>query len=147
MRRAAWARVRAHMGPRGVTLAPVGALWVWYGLGLMTTDRAGVSAATAPVTAVMCLAAWGAAWIVCGLLALCAAVLRPGRDVWGFGAATAPPLVWGMTFAAAAATGQYVEAWASVPIYAVPVILLVIVAALTGGRRRRCTCERGAHGG
>ncbi|MFJ8755695.1 hypothetical protein [Streptomyces cyaneofuscatus] len=145
--RAAWARVRSHLGPRGVTLAPVGALWVWYGVGLVTTDRVGVSAATAPVTARGGLVAWGVAWIVCGLLALGAALLRPGRDTWGFAAATAPPLVWGMAFAAAAATGQYVEAWASVPIYAVPVILLVIVAALTGGRRRRCVCERGAHGG
>ncbi|RDG37977.1 hypothetical protein [Streptomyces corynorhini] len=145
--RAAPARLWAHLGWRGLALAGTGALWVWYGVGLLSTDRDGVVAGTAPVTRVMCLEAWAGVWITCGVLATVAGMLRPGRDMWGFAAVALPLIVWGLAFAAAAATGAYTAAWATVPLYAAPLLLLTIVAALTGGRRRICRCERGASDG
>ncbi|MGW2260261.1 hypothetical protein ACWCXE_20965 [Streptomyces sp. NPDC001780] len=145
--RAAPARLWAHLGWRGLALAGTGALWILYGIGLLATDRRGVVAGTAPVTRVMCLEAWAAVWIACGLLGAVAGMLRPGRDMWGFAAVALPALIWGLAFAASAATGVYAAAWGTVPLYAAPLLLLTIIAALTGGRRRICTCERGGTGG
>ncbi|MFI6639938.1 hypothetical protein [Streptomyces sp. NPDC050504] len=137
-----WAAVWRHLGWRGLALAGAGACWTVYGVGLLVTHRQGLSLATAPILRVMCLEAWGGVWIACGLAGLVTGGLRPGRDVLGFAAVTAPPAIWGLAFLGAAATGDYVVAWASVPLYVAVVLLVVIVAALTGGRRR-CTCERG----
>lgn len=142
----AWAGLRAHLGPRGATLAPIGILWCWYGIGLIVTERQSVIAGTTAITRLVPLEAWGAWWIACGLLALVAAALRPGRDTWGWGAATGPPLVWVLAYLAASASGDYAQGWAVVPLYAAPVALLMITAVLTGRRRRRCTCERGPDG-
>ncbi|WHM32457.1 hypothetical protein OH540_21380 [Streptomyces sp. BPPL-273] len=141
------ARLWRHLGWRGLALAGVGGCWTVYGAGLIVTNRAGVNAATAPVTGLMCVEAWGAVWIACGVLAAIAGARRPGRDVWGFAAITLPLVVWLLAFAVAAITGEYEKGWASVPLFAAVLLLVVIVAALTGGRRRICTCERGGPSG
>ncbi|WP_377271940.1 hypothetical protein [Peterkaempfera sp. SMS 1(5)a] len=132
---AAAARLRARLGWRGAGLLTCGIPWVVYGIGLITTPRDGVSRAAAVITAVVSLQAWGWIWMTCGILATIAAVRLPGRDVWGFAAAAAPPLVWALAYGAAGATGHYRQAWASVPLLLVPVGLLLIVAASTKGER------------
>ncbi|MFE2360108.1 hypothetical protein [Streptomyces virginiae] len=137
MRAALW----RHLGWRGLALAGVGACWITYGIGLLVTDRPGLLLATAPLLRVMCLEAWGGVWIACGTAGVVTAVLRPGRDLVGFAGAAGPPLCWGLAYAAAAATGAYEVAWASVPLFAAILLLVVIVAVLTGGRTRGCACE------
>ncbi len=145
--RAASARAWRHLGWRGLALAGIGACWIVYGSGLIVTNRAGVTAATAPVTGLMCMEAWGGVWIACGLLGLAAGARRPGRDVWGFAAVTLPVAVWALAYVAAALTGDYAPAWASVPLFAAVLLLVVVVAQITGRHRRICTCERGGTGG
>nr|WSX48902.1 hypothetical protein OG409_08030 [Streptomyces sp. NBC_00974] len=140
MRAALW----RHLQWRGLTLASLGVLWVWYGVGLIVTDRPGISSALGPLLSIACIEVWGALWIVCGTAGLVTAVLRPGRDIVGFGAVAGPPVWWSASFIAAAATGAYGIAWAAAPLYVAVVLLLGIVAALSGGRRRSCTCDEGA---
>ncbi|MCB5167986.1 hypothetical protein LG634_24560 [Streptomyces bambusae] len=136
-----------HLQWRGLALAVAGAGWVTYGIGLLVTDRPGLTAAASPILRVMCLEAWGAVWIACGAICLVTALLRPGRDAPGFAAAVGPPLIWGLAYVAAAVTGAYEPAWASVPVLGVVVVLVWIIGRLTGGGARRCTCERGVpHG-
>lgn len=138
MRAALW----RHLGPRGAALAGVGVCWIVYGIGLIITSRPGLLLAAAPLLQVMCLKAWGGVWIACGLAGVATALLRPGRDLAGFAGVAGPPLWWGLAFTVAAATGTYEVAWASVPLYAAVLLLVVIVAKLTGGRTRgRCACE------
>jgi hypothetical protein len=147
MMRAAPARWRRRLGWRGTALLCCGLPWIAYGIGLWTAPRAGLLRAAAVIIAVMDLHCWGTVWTACGMLACIAAVLRPGRDSWGFAAAAAPPLIWCLAYLAAAATGAYREAWASVPLLAAPVLLLLVVAEVTGRRRRPCDrCERGPRG-
>ncbi|WP_405019540.1 hypothetical protein OHV05_24390 [Kitasatospora sp. NBC_00070] len=135
---AAW---RRRLGWRGTALLSYGTLWIIYGIGLMTTPRAGLIRAASVITSLMGLHCWGVAWIVCGLVACVAATRRSGRDTWGFAAAAAPPTIWGLAYLAAGATGEYRQAWASVPLLAAPLGGLLIIAAVTGRRRRICTCE------
>lgn len=142
MRAALW----RHLQWRGVTLAGLGALWVWYGIGLIVADRPGVATATAPLLRLMCMEAWGGVWIACGLAGLATAVVRTGRDVAGFGALAGPPLAWGAAFLAAAATGAVDTAWASVPLFIAPLFLVVVIACITGGRTRERAGEGVADG-
>ncbi|MFD0353523.1 hypothetical protein ACFVHW_07200 [Streptomyces sp. NPDC127110] len=135
-----------HLQWRGLTLAGLGILWITYGIGLIATDRPALVSAAAPLLRVMCLEAWGGVWIACGALGVVTAALRPGRDLAGFAGAAGPPLVWGLAYIAAAVTGSYGVAWASVPLFAAILLLVVIVAALTGGRTRGCACEGVADG-
>jgi hypothetical protein len=137
MRAALW----RHLQWRGLTLAGLGILWITYGIGLIITDRPGLVAAATPILQVMCLEAWGGVWITCGAAGVVTAALRPGRDLLGFAGAAGPPLIWGLAYTAAAATGAYEVAWASVPLFAAILLLVVIVAVLTGGRTRECACE------
>ncbi|MFJ5804878.1 hypothetical protein [Streptomyces sp. NPDC093093] len=137
MRAALW----RHLQWRGVTLAGLGILWITYGIGLIVADRPGLVSATAPILRVMCLEAWGGVWIACGAAGLVTAVLRPGRDMWGFAGAAGPPLIWGLAYIAAAVTGAYEVAWASVPLFVAILLELVVIARLTGGRTRGCACE------
>lgn len=139
---------RRRIGWRGTALLCCGLPWIAYGIGLWTTPREGLLRAATVIASVMPLHYWGLGWALCGAIACTAAVLRPGRDTWGFAAAAAPPLIWCLAYLAAAATGAYAEAWASVPLLATPVLLLLVVAIVTGRRRPRCDgCERGRHGG
>ena len=144
--RAALDRFRRRLGWRGTALLCCGIPWIVYGVGLMTTPRDGLIRAAAVITTVMDLPCWGVGWVLCGVLACVAALRRPGRDLWGFGAAAAPPLIWALAYAAAGLTGHYQQAWASIPLLAAPVLLLAVTAVMTGRRRRICTCERGPHG-
>lgn len=144
--RAALARWRRRLGWRGTALLCCGLPWMVYGIGLMTTPRPTLNKAAAPITGLMSLPSWGVGWALCGLLASVAAVLRPGHDMWGFAAAAAPPLIWTLAYTAAGITGSYPQAWAGIPLLLVPVLLLVVVAEVTGRRRRTCACERRADG-
>ncbi|MGW6912611.1 hypothetical protein ACWGB8_02115 [Kitasatospora sp. NPDC054939] len=110
----------------------------------MTTTRAGLARAASALTDLLALPGWGIVWVSCGALACIAAALRPGRDTWGFGAAAGPPLIWILAYIAASITGQYPQAWAAVPLLVAPVLLLVVVAEVTGRRRRDC---QQCHGG
>lgn len=134
---AALARWRRRLGWRGTALLACGIPWIVYGIGLVTTPRAGTARAASIITTLMSLQWWGVVWSVCGALACVAAILRPGRDMWGFAMAAAPPMIWSLAFGAAGLTGSYRQAWASVPILVVPVLLLIVIAEVTG---------RGRHG-
>jgi len=140
---AAFARIWEHLGWRGFALAGIGCCWIAYGTGLIVTNRAGVVAATAPVTALMCMEAWGGVWIGCGVLGLLAGARRTGRDLWGFAAVTLPIAVWPLAYLTAAVTGDYASAWASVPLFASVILLLVVVAVITSHQQRMCACRRG----
>lgn len=141
---AAPARWRRRLGWRGTALLCCGVPWIAYGVGLMTTPRPGLNQAASVITSLMDLHCWGVVWVACGALACVAAVLRPGRDLWGFAAAAAPPQVWVMAYLAATVTGSYWQAWASVPLLLPSVSLLVVVAKVTG--RRRPPGEGSRHG-
>lgn len=139
------ARWRRRLGWRGTALMACGLPWIVYGVSMLTTPRVGLQRAASVITAVMGLHCWGVVWIVCGMIACVTAWLRPGRDLVGFAGAAAPPLVWTGAYLAAAATGEYAQAWAGTPLLVAPVGLLAVVAGVT--RRRRCTdCERGRNG-
>jgi hypothetical protein len=142
-----WAALWRHLQWRGAALAGVGACWIAYGIGLLVAERPGLTSATAPLLQLLPLAMWGQVWIACGVVSMATGVLRPGRDVLGFAGAAGPPLMWALSFMAAAATGIYGSGWAAVPLYLAVVVLLVAVAALTGRGRRRCTCGEGAPDG
>ncbi|MCY0956219.1 hypothetical protein [Streptomyces sp. H27-H5] len=137
MRAALW----RHLGWRGLALAGVGACWVWYGIGLIVTDRPGVVSATGPLLSLACMEVWGAFWIAGGLAGMLTAALRPGRDLLGFAGLAGPLLWWALAFIASAATGAYDVAWAAIPLYVAPFLLVVVVGQVTGGRTRRCACE------
>lgn len=143
---AALARWRRRLGWRGTALLCCGLPWIVYGIGLIIAPRAGLLRAAAAITALMDLGCWGVVWILCGAAACVAAILRPGRDQWGFAAAAGPPMIWSLAYLVAAATGSYSDAWASIPILLVPVLLLVVVAEVTSRRRRVCQCERERYG-
>lgn len=125
-----------HLQWRGLTLAGVGACWIWYGAGLIITDRPGLAAATGPLLRIACMDVWGALWIACGLAGVLTAALRPGRDVIGFAGLAGPLLWWTLAFMAAAATGAYGPAWAALPLYVAPLLMVVVIAKITGGRTR-----------
>ena len=58
---------------------------------------------------------WAWLWIVCGLITLCSAFLRIGRDRFGFIAAIIPPSVWAVAYLAAVLAGDYSRAvWVAV---------------------------------
>lgn len=143
---AAPARWRRRLGWRGTALLACGIPWIVYGVGLLTTSRPGLVRAASAITGLLAIPGWGIVWVACGVLASVAAVLRPGRDMWGFAVAAAPPMIWTLAYVAAAITGSYREAWASVPLLLAPVLLLAVVAEVTGRRRRACSCERERHG-
>ncbi|MFD3802656.1 hypothetical protein ACFWTC_03285 [Streptomyces sp. NPDC058619] len=143
MRAALW----RHLQWRGLALGGTGLCWIAYGIGLIVTARPGVVAAAAPLIRIMCVEAWGGVWIACGVAGVLTAALRPGRDLLGVGGVFLPPAVWGLAFVGSSATGEYEVAWASAPLYAAIVLLVFVVAALTGGRRRSCTCDEGAPDG
>ncbi|MCX4540507.1 hypothetical protein [Streptomyces sp. NBC_01565] len=130
-----------HLQWRGLALAVVGACWIWYGAGLIVTDRPGVAAATGPLLRLMCIEGWGCLWIACGLAGVLTAALRPGRDWPGFAGLAGPLIWWAAAFIAAAATGAYGVAWAALPLYIAPLVMVVVIAVVTGGRRRGCACE------
>lgn len=142
MRAALW----RHLQWRGVTLAGLGLLWVWYGAGLIVTDRPGITSAIGPLLSLACMEVWGALWIVCGTAGLVTAVLRPGQDVAGFGALAGPPCWWAASFISSAATGAYGVGWATVPLYLAPPFLVAVIAKITGGRTRTRAGEGVADG-
>jgi hypothetical protein len=86
------------------------------------------------IITLMDLHCWGIVWATCGTLACIAAILRPGKDLWGFAAAAAPPSIWALAYLAAAVTGEYRQAWAAIPLLVTPVMLLTVVAQATGRR-------------
>ncbi|MGW2985471.1 hypothetical protein [Streptomyces goshikiensis] len=135
-----------HLQWRGLTLAGVGACWIWYGIGLIVTSRPGVVSATGPLLRLMCIEAWGGVWIACGAAGLLTAALRPGRDVLGFAGLAGPLLWWTCAFLTAAATGAYDVAWAALPLYVAPLLMVVVVARVTGGRTRTRAGEGVADG-
>lgn len=128
-------RIWSYLGWRGLTLAGSGIGWVVVGLGLVLTDRPAVNAGAGPVIDLMQLSAWGGVWALCGVLGLVAGVMRPGHDRWGFAAVSLPPTVWALSYATAAVVGRYSPGWATVPVYTVILLLLAVIAALTGGRQ------------
>lgn len=130
----ALARFRRRLGWRGTALLYCGLPWIGYGVGLMTTPRVGLSRAASVIITLMDLHCWGIVWASCGALACIAAVLRPGRDLWGFAAAAAPPSIWALAYLAAAVTGEYRQAWAAIPLLVTPVLLLTVIAQATGRR-------------
>lgn len=142
---AALTRWRRRLGWRGTALLCCGLPWIVYGAGLVTAPRPGLALAASAITGLLALHWWGLVWMGCGVAASVAAVLRPGRDTWGFGAAAAPPMIWSLAYSAAGLMGTYQQAWASVPLLVAPVLLLLVVAAVTGRRRRVCVCGRGQH--
>jgi hypothetical protein len=126
---AAWAA--RTLGLRGTALLVAGAGWICYGAGIIASPRYGVQRGVAVIVHIMPLTWWGAVWIAFGCAAIVAAVQPYGRDSWGFGAALGPPLMWAMAYGAAAAFGTYNVAWASLPAWCVPVVLILVVARAT----------------
>ncbi|MFF5642924.1 hypothetical protein ACGFZC_00900 [[Kitasatospora] papulosa] len=50
---------------------------------------------------------WAWLWIACGLITFGSALLRIGRDRYGFIAALIPPAVWATAYTSAALSGEY----------------------------------------
>lgn len=132
-----------HLGWRGLTMAGVGACWVVVGLGLILTVRPAVNDAVGPLIRIMPLEAWGGVWIASGILGLVGGVMRPGRDMWGFAAIVLMPAYWALSYLFAAVSGEYSPGWVTVPVYGAVILLVAVIAVLTGRRKHACICERG----
>ena len=112
MRRAA-ARIRLHLGRRGAILAVIGAGWGYFGMGVILAPTRDTETALAPIIHIVPLAALGAMWVVCGVLAAGFACLPAGADRWGFAAAVGPPIAWFAAFMIAWSTGETGRSWPS----------------------------------
>ncbi|MFJ6540485.1 hypothetical protein ACIQMP_07555 [Streptomyces sp. NPDC091385] len=83
---------------------------------------------------IMPMTAWGWLWITAGVLAVGFALVRPGRDLLGLGAAMGPPLLWSVAYALGALLGSSSTAWGAIAPWASHVLLILIVAYLTRPR-------------
>lgn len=128
---AAGAWYRRRVGLRGTALWATGAGWIAYGIGIITDPRYGVQRGVQVLTSICPLPWWGLLWILCGLTAAVTSVRRPGRDVVGFAGAALPPMTWAGAYVLAWATGNYPQAWTSVPAWCAPLTLLGVVATMS----------------
>lgn len=125
------ARRRPLLDLRGVALLVCGICWPIYGVGVVTNPRVALSRSVQVLLEICPITWWGYIWISCGAIAAVGAFLPPGKDVVAFAAAALPPASWAIAFNFAWASGQYPQAWASIPAWLVPLGLLAVIAALS----------------
>jgi hypothetical protein len=84
-------------------------------------------------------------------VAILSSLLHAGQDSIGFAAASLPPASWAVAFNAAWVSGGYPQAWSSIPAWSVPLVLLYVIAALSGRHtallRRIKSLEEGLNNG
>ncbi|MFB7285424.1 hypothetical protein [Actinacidiphila glaucinigra] len=129
--RAAAARAGQRLGYRGIALLIAGVGWINYGLGLLNDPRFGVVRGVGALTRIAPLHVWAWVWLLSGLACCGAAVLRAGRDWWGWVAAAGMPAVWAFAYTSARALGEFPQGWYSGITWGVTPGLLAVLAAAT----------------
>ena len=129
-------RLYKTLGRRGCFLAILGVGKTCWGVSFLV-DPPPEAPGLQLLTQFCGLRHWSWLWIMCGLITLGSALLRIGRDWFGFLAALLPPTVWAIAYTVAVLSGDYsrggfvavwyltshvgVILWASaVPEYSVP---------------------------
>lgn len=120
-------RLARALGRRGAILLTYGSVWMLYGYAQVVSpqpDQRGLR----PVLNVMPLAAWGWAWVVCGLVATVAAWLPQGADAVGFLALPLIVLPWMTSYLVAWVTGEFPRGWVAAAIWGLIALPVIVVA-------------------
>ncbi|WP_019059932.1 hypothetical protein [Streptomyces prunicolor] len=123
-----------RLGWRGFALLASGLSWISYGASITLQPRYGTVRGISVLLDLMPMTAWGWLWITAGAVSAAYALVRPGHDLLGVGAAMAPPLLWAVAYALGALTGAPPAAWGAVAPWASHALLIQIVAYLTRPR-------------
>jgi len=129
--RVSWRRrLRDPLVRQRLYLLVSGIGWLLYGVQVVldpyprTVRSASILDGLAPISM------WGWTWIVGSVIAIVCALVGCTRLMWiGFASALYPPLLWGVAFAAAWATGEYPQAWAGAATWIAAAVRLMIVGA------------------
>ncbi|MEW2164434.1 hypothetical protein AB0912_15780 [Streptomyces sp. NPDC007084] len=124
----------ARLGWRGTALLSSGLSWISYGASIAIQPRYGTVRGISVLLHLLPMTGWGVIWIVAGGIASGYALVRPGRDLIGVGAAMAPPLLWAVAYALGAITGTSATAWGAIAPWAGHALLIQIIAFLTSPR-------------
>ncbi|MGW0795890.1 hypothetical protein [Streptomyces sp. NPDC002692] len=120
-----------RLGWRGTALLASGLSWISYGASIAVQPRYGTVRGISVLLGLLPMTAWGWLWIGLGAIATVYALVRPGRDLPGVGAAMAPPLLWAVAYALGALTGASPTAWGAVAPWASHALLIAIIAYVT----------------
>jgi hypothetical protein len=124
-RRAAawWAAVTAPVGRRGTVLLAMGAGFVVTGVRLWGPQTTSNLEAFGPFVQLLPVGAWGAVFVVAGLVAVVSAWAPPGRDAPGFAALTGLAWGWGVSNLVGSSWG-----WSAGALWLLATVPLLVVA-------------------
>lgn len=119
-----------QLGRRGAFLLTLGAAWVGYGQGIAFDPRYGTARGLSHLTRYVSLYALGWGWVVCGVLAVAAALAGKRWQPFGFAAIALPAGLWGAAFTVTWAGGGYPSAAGSAAAWAGFALSIVWVSGL-----------------
>ncbi|MFZ3595021.1 hypothetical protein [Streptomyces sp. BH104] len=102
-----------RLGRRGAFLVTLGVAWIGYGYGIASDPRYGTARGLAHITKYVALDVLGWGWVVCGVLAVAAAVAGLRAQPLGFAAIGVPAGLWGAAYTVTWGSGAYPPAWSS----------------------------------
>ncbi|MGW4076020.1 hypothetical protein ACWELB_21325 [Streptomyces asiaticus] len=120
-------RLTRALGRRGAILLSYGIVWALYGYAQVISpqpDQRGLQ----PALNVMPLAAWGWAWVGCGVIAIAAAWLPQGVDAAGFLALPLIVLPWMTSYLASWVMGDFPRGWVAAAIWGLIATPVIVVA-------------------
>lgn len=122
---------------RGLALFSTGIAWISYGITVSTSPRYGTVRGITVLLDLMPIKAWGALWMVCGVLCLTFCLRPNGRDLLGFLGAVIPATLWAVAYALGGFTGTGYNVWASVAPWLAHTVLIMIIARVTRKETRK----------